>query len=108
MLRSDEASQLADRLGFGRSQISFSHNLQICKIIQRACIAYHEAKSKELVEVLSLLADAVTAEVNEKGAGGYLLARLSDAKTILSKYHAARKELSTPQQRRNYDARRRS
>lgn len=31
------------------------------------------------------LLEAVTTEVNEKGAGGYLLARLSDAKKYLPK-----------------------
>lgn len=35
-------------------------------------------------EALRGLVEAVTAEVNEKGAGGYLLARLSDARAALS------------------------
>jgi hypothetical protein len=35
-------------------------------------------------EILSDLVKAVTVEVNEKGAGGYLLARLSDARKALA------------------------
>lgn len=35
------------------------------------------------VEVLAGLVEAVTVEVNEKGGGGYLLARLSDARDCL-------------------------
>lgn len=35
-------------------------------------------------EVLQGLVDAVTAEVNEKGGGGFILARLSDARALLA------------------------
>lgn len=38
-----------------------------------------------LVEVLDGLIGAVEAEVNEKGGGGFILARLSDARAALSK-----------------------
>ena len=39
----------------------------------------------ELAEALRGLIEACTAEFNEKGAGGYALARLSDARTALAK-----------------------
>ena len=39
----------------------------------------------DLVEALRGLIEACTAEFNEKGAGGYALARLSDARTALAK-----------------------
>jgi hypothetical protein len=42
----------------------------------------------DVVEALDLLVKAVTVEVNEKGAGGYLLARLSDARNTLSRLRA--------------------
>lgn len=40
-----------------------------------------------LFQALRDLVNACTAEFNEKGAGGYALARLSDAKAALAKYH---------------------
>lgn len=39
----------------------------------------------EVTEALADLVSAVTIEVNEKGAGGYLLARLSDARDALKR-----------------------
>jgi hypothetical protein len=39
----------------------------------------------DLVEALDALADAVAAEVNEKGGGGYILARLTDARAAVAK-----------------------
>lgn len=36
----------------------------------------------DLEEALDGLIDGVTSEVNEKGGGGYVLARLTDAKNI--------------------------
>lgn len=41
------------------------------------------AERDELVRTLDELADAVAAEVNEKGGGGYVLARLSDARAAV-------------------------
>lgn len=41
------------------------------------------AEIARLREALQGLVDGVTPEVNEKGAGGFLLARLSDAKAAL-------------------------
>lgn len=38
----------------------------------------------QLLEAFCGLIDAVVDEVNEKGAGGYLLARLSDARTAVA------------------------
>jgi hypothetical protein len=38
----------------------------------------------ELLEALSDLADACTLEFNEKGAGGYALARLKDARAAIA------------------------
>lgn len=56
-------------------------------------IEHHKAKEKELaqlkeanaelVKVLGELVEAATVEVNDKGAGGYLLARITDAKAAL-------------------------
>lgn len=39
----------------------------------------------ELADALDALADAVAAEVNEKGGGGYILARLTDARAAVAK-----------------------
>ena len=44
-----------------------------------------EAEIELLLAALSELADAVTTEVNEKGGGGYILARLSDARRALER-----------------------
>lgn len=44
------------------------------------------AQADEMAEALSALADAVVNEVNEKGGGGYTLARLSDARAALARY----------------------
>jgi hypothetical protein len=41
------------------------------------------AEVERLRAALSGLVEAVTAEVNEKGGGGYILARLSDARAAL-------------------------
>jgi hypothetical protein len=41
------------------------------------------AEIERLREALNDLIIAATCEVNEKGAGGFLLARLSDAKSVL-------------------------
>lgn len=38
----------------------------------------------EVRKALALLVEAITPEVNEKGAGGYLLARLTDARHVLA------------------------
>ena len=43
------------------------------------------ASAPALLQVLSDLVEASAAEANEKGAGGYLLARLSDARTAIAK-----------------------
>lgn len=43
------------------------------------------AERAELVAALAELVSAIEAEVNAKGAGGFLLARLTDARTILAK-----------------------
>lgn len=60
-----------------------------------ACAEYSElhgryqrirAQADEMAEALSALADAVVNEVNEKGGGGYTLARLSDARAVLARY----------------------
>lgn len=42
-----------------------------------------EDKPSGMRQALAGLVEAVTAEVNEKGGGGYLLARLSDARDML-------------------------
>ena len=42
------------------------------------------AEAPNLLKTLCDLTDAVTAKVNETGAGGYLLARLSDARSAIS------------------------
>lgn len=47
------------------------------------------ARVKELEEGLAELIRACEAEVNEKGAGGFVLARLSDARALLAKPHPA-------------------
>lgn len=44
------------------------------------------AAPESMAEALSGLVEAVTAEVNEKGGGGYLLARLSDARDALKRH----------------------
>lgn len=44
---------------------------------------------EEAVRLLRELVDAITPEVNEKGAGGYLLARMSDAREFLAAKPAA-------------------
>ena len=49
-----------------------------------AHIAHLDAKIAATVEALETLVAAVTTEVNEKGAGGYLLARLSEARKMLA------------------------
>jgi hypothetical protein len=41
-------------------------------------------RCEKLTEALTGLVEAVIAEVNEKGGGGYILARLSDARSALS------------------------
>ena len=46
-------------------------------------LAAKDAEIELLLAALSELADAVTTEVNEKGGGGYILARLSDARRAL-------------------------
>jgi hypothetical protein len=43
------------------------------------------AERDELAQLLDELADAVAAEVNEKGGGGYLLARLTDARAAVKR-----------------------
>lgn len=43
------------------------------------------AERAELVAALAELVSAIEAEVNENGAGGFLLARLTDASAILAK-----------------------
>lgn len=43
---------------------------------------------EETLEVLRDLVAAIKPEINEKGAGGYLLARLSDAESLLNKLGA--------------------
>lgn len=43
------------------------------------------AASPELYEALKGLVEGVTQEVNEKGGGGFVLARLSDARAALRK-----------------------
>jgi hypothetical protein len=50
----------------------------------KAKIAALTEECEQLRKALRELVDAVNAEVNEKGAGGYLLARLSDARALLS------------------------
>lgn len=50
---------------------------------QQKEIAAKDTTVAELVEALKGLVEAVTAEVNEKGGGGYVLARLSDARAAL-------------------------
>jgi hypothetical protein len=42
-----------------------------------------EARLAEAVELIKDMAEAITAEVNEKGGGGSILARLSDARRFL-------------------------
>lgn len=43
------------------------------------------AENKELREALALLVNAAEIEANGKGLGGYLAARLSDARDVLAK-----------------------
>lgn len=45
-----------------------------------------------LVEALTGLVEAVTAEVSEKGGGGYILARLSDARAALANHRSTNDE----------------
>jgi hypothetical protein len=42
-----------------------------------------KARLAEAVELIKDMAEAITAEVNEKGGGGSILARLSDARRFL-------------------------
>lgn len=46
--------------------------------------------AEELAKALEGLINAAIAEVNERGAGGYMLARLSDARTALAAWRAKR------------------
>lgn len=48
-----------------------------------ATVDAKEAEALELRDACAELVIAVTAEVNEKGGGGFVLARLSDAKDVL-------------------------
>lgn len=43
------------------------------------------AAAPELFEALANMVEAAEAEANEKGAGGYLLARLTDARAAIAK-----------------------
>jgi hypothetical protein len=49
----------------------------------KRCATARRIRRQELERALRDLIGAVEAEVNEKGAGGFLLARLTDARNVL-------------------------
>lgn len=66
--------------GFSIGHFNFAGGVEYAQTAARA-INSHDA----LVDTLADLIEASTAEVNEKGAGGFLLARLTDARTALAR-----------------------
>ena len=66
--------------------IGIGYHFKICPQPDGSYVRYDQAAAEitRLREALTELVEAVTTEVNEKGAGGYMLARLSDARFALA------------------------
>ena len=75
------AAQVAEQ------KVDLAQRLGIATDMQQRAEAA-EAKVARLLETLRELLSACTAEVNEKGAGGYLLARMSDASDVIKSAEA--------------------
>jgi uncharacterized protein YyaL (SSP411 family) len=90
IMESKEAAQIVTAL---RSISSLSaetvHYKEVAErylelLAQKAAEHSHtQARLAEAVELIKDMAEAITAEVNEKGGGGSILARLSDARRFL-------------------------
>jgi hypothetical protein len=81
----DGAEEIADAILALMPAPSSAETADLLKANQilHTLISSRDARLAEAVELIEDMAEAITAEVNEKGGGGSILARLSDARRFL-------------------------
>jgi hypothetical protein len=85
--------RLRDQISRERDRLRDESSRSLVRALRKMLTCLNE--ETRLKEALSGLIEGATAEFNEKGAGGFALARLSDARNVVTPNKDTRNERST-------------